>query len=168
MEQVIFGLCAFVSVASALIVVTRKNPIYSAFFLILTFLALAVALIPIQATFLAAMHVLVYTGAIMVLFLFVIMLLNLGKDEMGPEYPWPFRILVGILAVAVFALLAYVFAGTDLGPPAEKLPEDFGGIESVGKTLFERFVLPFELVSILVIAAIFGGVILARRREDER
>lgn len=137
---------------------------YAAFFLVIAFLAIAVALIPLDATFLAMMHVLVYTGAIMVLFLFILMLLNLGPAERGAEYPFRFRLFVAALATGVFALLAHGFSQTPPGPAAP-LPDGFGGVESVGSHLFRSFVLPFELVSILILAAIFGAVVLARRKE---
>lgn len=137
---------------------------YAAFFLIIAFLALAAALVPLDATFLAAMHVLVYTGAIMVLFLFILMLLNLGPAERGDEYPLRFRLLVVALSAGVFTVFAFAITRSPSGPVAA-IPEDFGGVESVGSHLFRSFVLPFELVSILILAAIFGAVVLARRKE---
>lgn len=164
MDELVFWTCAAVSVVSALLVVTRRNPVYCALFLVVTFLALAVAIVPLQAPFLAIMHILVYTGAIMVLFLFIIMLLNLSASEIGREYPLRFRLFVGAISTATFAVFATVFASSPLPAPAQ-VSKEFGGVNSVGTRLFEAFVLPFELVSILILVAVFGAVVLAAKKE---
>jgi NADH-quinone oxidoreductase subunit J len=164
MGELVFWTCAGVAIASALMVVTRRNPMYAAFYLVVAFLALAASLVPLDATFLAVMHLLVYTGAIMVLFLFIIMLLNLGTVEGDHEYPFRFRLFAALLSAAIFALFAYAFGRSPLGPPPS-VPEEFGRVEGVGSHLFRAFVLPFELVSALILAAIFGTVVLARRKE---
>lgn len=169
MEDLVFGACTGISVVSALMVVTRRNPIYSALFLLITLLALAGLTASLAAPFPAAMHVLVYSGAIMVLFVFVIMLLSLREEEMGPEYPLPFRLLAAGISVATFAGLAWILGGLEF-PAAEKTSEGFGGLKSIAAALYgpqeNAFILPFELVSVLILVAILGGIILARRRES--
>lgn len=166
MEELVFWTCAAVSVASALLVVTRRNPIYSAFFLIVGFLAIAASIVPLSAVFLAGMHVLVYTGAIMVLFVFVIMLLNLGPGELGNEYPATFRIFVALLCAALFGLTAFAVQGENFGEPV-RASADFGGIRAAGEFLFGAYVFPFEVISLLILVAVFGAVMLARRKETE-
>ncbi len=156
---------AAVGTAAALMMVTRRNPVYSAVWLLITFLSVAVAFLHLSATFLAAIHVLVYTGAILVLFVFVIMLLNLQEDELGDEHPLPVRALTAIGATALFGLLvAPILATPEFAAPLPPAPEGFGSVESVGMMLFTKFALPFELVSVLIIVAMFGSLILARKR----
>ena len=157
---------ATISVASALLMVTRRSPVYSAFWLLVCFLAFAVLFLQLSAPFLAAIHVLVYTGAILVLFLFVIMLLNLQPDELGEEYPAKTRGMYALLCLGLFVFLA----GPILRDPlvTQALPAassaDFGSVEQVGRLLFTTYALPFELVSVLIIVAMFGSMILAKKR----
>jgi NADH-quinone oxidoreductase subunit J len=164
MHDALFAGLAAVSVGSALLVVTRRNPVYSALFLILCFLAIAGIAVLLHAPFLAGMHVLVYAGAIMVLFLFVILLLNLKPEELGGEYPWLTRAIVALLAMGLFAFLAYAFShDSDLQAHAPTPSAKFGSVEEIGGLMFRRFLLPFELVSVLIMTAIFGAVVLARK-----
>ncbi|MFN3486489.1 MAG: NADH-quinone oxidoreductase subunit J, partial [Planctomycetota bacterium] len=93
--------------AAGALTVTRRNPVYSAVWMLVCFLALAVVYLTLEAPFLAALHVIVYTGAILVLFLFVIMLLNLSPEELGREMPPPARAAAAVLAAALFAALAF-------------------------------------------------------------
>lgn len=165
MQDALFGACAAVSVLGSILVVTRRNPVYSALFLIMTFLSIAGVFVLLEATFLAGLHVLVYTGAIMVLFLFVIMLLSLKPEEFGGEYPLVRRLSVVLLCAGLFGVLAFAFSAE---PGLERaLPEadpKFGTADQVGRLLFERYILPFELISVLITVAILGGVVLAKRR----
>jgi NADH-quinone oxidoreductase subunit J len=161
----VFLICAIVSGISALLVVWNRNPVYSALSLMLCFLAFAVIFLRLGATFLAAMHVLVYTGAILVLFLFVIMLLSLKNEELGREYPGVVKGLLALLCIGLFGAIAIPMAKEptlrEILPPAAS---DFGGVEHVGGSLFNEFALPFELVSVLIIIAILGCVVLAKRK----
>lgn len=163
-----FYLSAAVAVGASLAAVTRRNPIYSALWLMIAFVAFAVIYLSLHAPFLAAMHVLVYTGAILVLFLFVIMLLNLKADELNFDYPLPGRAMLGALCVALGGVLVWLFTTVyrDPGPPGE-VADTFGGATEVGRTIFPpagqpNFILPFELVSVLIIAAMIGAIVLAR------
>ena len=162
----VFALAAAAAVGAGLLSVTRRNPVYAAVWLLFSFLALAVIYLRLTAPFLAAMHVLVYTGAVLVLFLFVIMLLHLKDDELGKEYPIAIKGAVGVLCLALFALLSLpVFLDPALrAPPATATPKAFGDVETVGKSLFTTYALPFELASALILAAVFGGVLLAKRK----
>jgi len=180
----VFLVCALVGVAGALTVVLRRNPVYSALGLLAAFLSFAVIFIKLHAPFLAAMHVLVYTGAILVLFLFVIMLLNLSETELGKEHGRAVKGALAVLAAGLCAVL--VFAMTkddslmrpekDLAKALEKplrvadtqLPpitaDAWGGVEHVGGQLFTRWAFAFELVSLLIIVAILGAVVLAKKK----
>src|SRR5262245_35253643 len=131
------------------------------------FLGLAVIYLRLDAPFLAAIHVLVYTGAILVLFLFVIMLLNLKPEELGVEYPLKVRALIAALCGGLFALVALPLAQDKrvLGPvPPPTVNGAFGSVEQVGNALFKDYGLPFELISVLIMVAVFGGVLLAKKK----
>jgi NADH-quinone oxidoreductase subunit J len=159
----VFALAAGVCVGAGILVVTQRNPIYSAISMLACFLALAVITLKLEAPFLAAIHVLVYTGAILVLFLFVIMLLNLKPEELGKELPPGTRAMIAILCLGLFCLLALPMAFDDRTFSATP-PEGFGSVTAVGEDLFIRHALPFELISVLVMVAIFGSVVLAKRK----
>jgi NADH-quinone oxidoreductase subunit J len=175
-----FLLGAIVAVAAAVLMVTRRNPVYAALWLMLCFLAVAVIFLKLHAAFLAAIHVLVYTGAILVLFLFVIMLLNLTAKEMGEEHSGPSKLLAAGVCGALFLLLAVALlkgapdAGpfrdletvqVDVGKEKLEIPaDDWGGVRHVGSELFRKpFVVSFEIVSVLIVTAILGAVVLAKR-----
>lgn len=163
--DIVFALAAGVAIGSGILVVSGKNPIYSALSLLLCFISFAVLYLKLDAPFLAAIHVLVYTGAILVLFLFVIMLLNLGREELGPEYPPAICGLLALTCLGLFVLLAIPLAqgGMELDASAVREANGFGAVEQVGTTLFTQYGFAFELMSILILAALFGGVALAKR-----
>jgi NADH-quinone oxidoreductase subunit J len=161
----VFAIAAVLTVGSGLLVVTQRNPIYSAISMLACFLGLAVIYLRLEAPFLAAIHVLVYTGAILVLFLFVIMLLNLKPDELGGEYPLKTRGFLAALCAGLFGLLALpLWQDRRPLPPKASLPPGFGGVEQVGLALFNEYALPFELISVLIMVAVFGGVLLAKKK----
>lgn len=155
---------SFVSIVSALMMVTRRSPVYSAVWLLVCFLSLAGAFVALTAPFLAAIHVVVYTGAILVLFLFVIMLLNLRDDELGDEYPLSTQLGIAAMCTGLFGLLAWPVLSTPELNSVGAVPDDFGTVEHVGNVLFSTYALPFELVSLLIIVAMFGAMVLAKKR----
>jgi NADH-quinone oxidoreductase subunit J len=159
----VFGIAAAVTVVAGICVVTQRNPIYCAISMLACFLALAVVYLRLDAPFLAAIHVLVYTGAILVLFLFVIMLLNLKPDELGVEYPLKVRGVIALLCGGLFALVALPLL-QDQRKLDQKPPPSFGSVEQVGQALFTDAALPFELISVLIMVAVFGGVLLAKKK----
>jgi NADH-quinone oxidoreductase subunit J len=145
--------------------VTRRNPVYSAVWLLVTFLSVAVVFLSLSAPFLAAIHVLVYTGAILVLFLFVIMLLNLREDELGEEYPLATRLGVAGMSAVLFGALAWpILQDRTLDLAVVPQGEHAGSVESVGMLMFTVYGLPFELVSVLIVVAMFGAMVLAKKR----
>ncbi|MBI3854296.1 MAG: NADH-quinone oxidoreductase subunit J [Planctomycetes bacterium] len=162
----VFAVAAALTAGAGLLVVTQRNPIRSAISMLACFLGLAVIYLRLEAPFLAAIHVLVYTGAILVLFLFVIMLLNLKPEELGVEYPLKVRGLIGAMCAALFGLIALpLWQDQRKFPelPAEELG-GFGSVERVGHALFVDYALPFELISVLIMVAVFGGVLLAKKK----
>lgn len=157
-----FFVLALLLVLSALGVILSRNPIRSALSLVVTLFLLAVLFVLLDAHLVAALQVVVYAGAIMVLFLFVIMLLNL-QSEPRREGPALRRGAAWVTAGLMLALLlAGVWRGA--GAAAGGLPPEFGTTAALSQRLFTHFVLPFEITSLLLLVAIVGAVVLARRR----
>lgn len=165
MVNVVFAVSAVLAVTSAVLMVTRRNPIYSAVWLLVTFLSVAVLFLTMAVPFLAAIHVLVYTGAILVLFLFVIMLLNLRDSELGEEHPPAIRGGVALLCMGLFAALAIPLGrDAELRTPIAELAPTDGSVEAVGRVMFNTYGLQFELVSLLIVVAMFGAMVLAKKK----
>ena len=168
MELILFFVIAVISVVSAFLVVTQRNVFYSALFLILTLCGVAILYLLLNAPFLAAIQIIVYAGAIMVLFLFVIMLLNLKKDEFGRDrrrIQKSLGILFAILLLVEVAVAIKIgISRSFLGDVASSLKEGFGGPHLLGELLFTKYLLPFELTSILLLVAIIGAIVLAKKR----
>lgn len=164
--MVAFWILSFVAVASALSVVFAKNPIYSVLSLIVCFFAIAGHYVLLGAEFLALVHVIVYAGAIMVLFLFVIMLMNLNKDTDGHK-PWQVRLIAvatsGLLVVSLIAAVRGFYIEGAQGSLVS------GSVETLGRLLFKSYVVPFELSSVLFLASIIGVVLVGKRHgSDEK
>lgn len=161
----VFLVAALSGTFSAVMMVNQRNPVYSAVWLLGCFLAVAVAFLQMAAPFLAAIHVLVYTGAILVLFLFVIMLLNLKDEELGEEHPLSVRAACALLCSSLFVLVAQaILRDPAVSKPLPEPVEDFGSVEQIGRLLFNVYALPFELVSLLIMVAMFGAMVLAKKR----
>ena len=161
METVLFILFGAIAVCGAIMVVTRKHPMASALYLILTLFAVAALFVLRQAHFLAAIQVIVYAGAVVVLFVFVIMLINVPEDRMPVERATTTRVL-GVLAAGFFILESAVLArrfSMPVGPAAE-----VGTVEAVGRALFTDYLLAFEVTSVLLLAAVIGAIALAKRK----
>ena len=167
MEQVLFSLFAAGGVVSALLVVTRRNPIISAICLIVNFFCLAGIYLTLHAQFIAVIQILVYAGAIMVLFVFVIMLLNLGNERsLRDGFSWK-KVAAGGFSFGVLMELIYIFMA-QTGTPSIELERatKIGTVEAVGQILFTRFLFPFEVTSLLLTAAIVGAIVLAKKNLD--
>jgi NADH-quinone oxidoreductase subunit J len=170
LNTILFLLLSLMSVGCAIMVVVRKSPVDSALFLLLTMVSLAGHYVMLNAPFLAAVQLIVYGGAVIIVFMFVIMLLNLQKkylsSRMMPRGRWPYALIGALL---MFCLTGLFRDGGRLGVAST---EEFSGtIETFGIDLFQRWVYPFELTSILLLAAIVGAVALTRKttvpKEDE-
>jgi len=158
----VFAVLAVLAIGSAAGLLLRRNPIHGALFLAINLATVAALFLTLRAEFLAAVQIIVYAGAIAVLFVFAIMVLIPGKEETGPDPLRGLRLL-SVPVVAVFLiLLALVLGSTALGGGAK--PAVPGGAEAVGRLLFTDYLFPFEVTSVLLLAAIVGVVALTKRR----
>jgi NADH-quinone oxidoreductase subunit J len=166
----VFWIFGVIAMGSALLCISRKNPIASALWLVVTLFALAALFVLLDAQFIAALQVLVYAGAIMVLFLFVIMLLNLGRP--GPtDIKGPAGLVIAAVLAGALLLQLRVLSQSTL-PSAIQLPagtvaalqQQQGIIGAVANPLFGAYLIPFEIASVLLLAAIVGAVVLAKRK----
>lgn len=166
METLFFSIITLVAVVSAILVVTCKNPINSALSLILTFFCLATYYVMLDAPFMAAVQVMVYAGAIMVLMVFTIMLLNIRVDATKKH---SHKLVIGSV-LGFFTLINTVFilirsrAAVPNGIYGGDMIRKIGHTELIGKEMFTNFLLPFEITSILLLVAIVGAVILAKKK----
>lgn len=164
LELVLFILLAVMAVGAALALITARNPIASAMAMVTHFLALAGLYLTLHAQFMAAIQVLVYAGAIMVLVVFVIMLLNLGSEDSLRER-FSSREGLGILSAlfigggVIYAVMQSVFGAR----PVDERLTSTGTIDAIGKALFSDYVFPFEMVSLVLLAAVVGAVVLTKR-----
>ena len=164
-EVVFFYTITVLLLAAALSVVFNRQPVYSVLSLLVVIFCLACYFVLLGAYFVAALQVLLYAGAVLVLFLFVFMLLNLSPEVLARARPFTLR-TIGTLAAAflLFCLVRILLAPG--GPQTSPYPPS-GSVESVGRALFTTYLLPFELTSFLILAAIIGAVTLAKRSPDE-
>ena len=169
MELLIFYPIAGLCVALAFGVIFNTSPVGSAMCLIGMMLGLAGIFVLLQAHFMAILQIIIYAGAIMVLFMFVIMLLNLkpaaSDDWVARDKNRFISILTGVLAVGILYKIVDITFLADLNSPAE-LPDTFGTVATIGESLFTDFVLPFEVASLLLLAAMIGAVVLAKPKLD--
>ena len=161
MALVAFAVLAVLAAGSALGLILKKNPIHGALFLVVNLASVAALYLMLGAEFLAAAQVIVYAGAIMVLFVFAIMVLIPGKEETGPDPRRSFRLAALPLGGVLLVLLVIVVgrAVVTTGPGGAP-----GNVEAVGRLLFTDYLFPFELTSVLLLAAMVGVLLLTRRR----
>ena len=161
-DLIVFFALAAVAIASAVLMIASANAIYSALYLVVNLTASAVFYLLLAAPFIAFVQVTVYAGAIMVLFLFVIMLLGADRVELTPSLPLQAPLAVG-LGFALIVILGYgLLAGVGAGAAGRLLPADFGGPRQVGEVLFQSYLLPFEVTSVLLLVAMVGAIVLTR------
>lgn len=162
MSVVTFAILALLAVGSAAGMLLRKNPIHGALFLAVNLGSVAALFLTLRAEFLAAVQIIVYAGAIAVLFVFAIMVLIPGKEETGPDplrrQRWLAVPVAGVFLILVGLVLRSVVFG---GAPKPPVP---GGTEAVGRVLFTDYLFPFEVTSVLLLAAIVGVMALTKRR----
>ncbi len=162
-----FFFMAFLTVLSALMVVLARNPVHSVLYLILTFFTLSGHYILLNAQFLAAVNIIVYAGAIMVLFLFVIMFLNM-KAAHEARNTLLTKLAATIVAGTLFVILTGAFVKSKLPVDTSQFNSQTGMVESLGHVLFRDYLLPFELASILLLVAMVGAVMIGKREIGER
>jgi len=164
MEQMFFFYFAFVIAAAAVFVVAVRNPIYSALALLITLFHVAGLYVTLHAEFLAAVQVIVYAGAILVLYLFVVMLLNLRQD-IRYHRQWPMAAVVGATLVIETAILTAMKGWTApvVAPGTETIVGGTGNTEAIGDVLFSTYLFPFEVASLILLVAMIGAIILAKK-----
>lgn len=173
MEVVVFTLFALLALLSAIVVIAHRNPVYSTMSLVVTLVSVAALFVLLGAPFIAALQVLIYTGAIVVLFLFVIMLLNVQRESAAPGsgrgQKWGAVLAASAFAGMLGMLLWRTYA------PVQTVPvgEDLVSLPALARRLFGEYMLPFQMIGLLLLAAVIGATVLARRdqsggREDVR
>lgn len=168
-EQLMFNILSFITVATAISVILTRNPVISATLLIAHLFSIACLYALLGAHFVAAIQVLVYAGAIMVLFLFVIMLLNLKKEQLkGPKLPAA-ELIVMIATVMTFIFIgSWISNGRFTATAANPVPTDASNTFAVGIQLFTKYLWPFELASFLILMAIIASVVIARKERVKK
>lgn len=168
-EQVLFGFFAVIAVVSSILMITRKNPVISALFLILNFGALSGIYVMLQAQFIAVVQVIVYAGAIMVLFLFLIMLLRPENEKEFFKEKTGLKVFALALGAFMFLQLVYaIFFAGSFSPQTDYIKKSYeiGKIENIGLKLYTEYLLPFESIAFLLLAATIGALVLSKKKFD--
>ena len=161
--QILFWFLSVVALFSALMVITSKNPVYSVLWLIVTFFSISGHYILLNAQFLAIVNIIVYAGAIMVLFLFVIMLMNLNKETEPAKNRW-IKLAGAVSGGSLLLVLVAALRNTDVKSQLVEVKSgNIGLIENLGKELFSTYVVPFEISSILFLSAMVGAVVIGKK-----
>jgi NADH-quinone oxidoreductase subunit J len=169
LDLIMFIVSAVVAVLGATMMIAQRNPVASVLYMILSLVAQAVCYVQLGALFLGAILVVVYAGAIMVLFLFVIMLLNLrGGEDLGAPAPTVSSLTKYVFALLLTLELVFIVKAAPLGNTTtgvlESPVDDFGSVKSVAECMFTDYLYPFELTGVLLLAAVVGAVVIARKR----
>ncbi len=163
MAQLFFLYFAGIIVLTSILVVALRNPIYSALSLLIMFFHVAGLYVTLHAEFLAAVQIIVYAGAILVLYLFVVMLLNVKREERY-HFQWPTAPLLGATIVTEVILLVF---HQNLTSPSVSEPmgrgEDLGNTEAIGEVLYSTYLFPFEIASLILLVAMIGAIVLAKK-----
>ena len=165
-ETTLFYVLSAVAIASALLMVTRRSPVISALYLILNFFCLAGLYLTLHAQFIAVIQIIVYAGAIMVLFVFVIMLLNLGDERKLREGLSYKKVVAVVLSAGLLTELIYILETSWSVLPSSQYDRatEIGTVEYIGHQLYSGYLFPFEVTSVLLLVAIVGAVVLAKRK----
>ncbi len=159
-----FYFLSFLAILAAVMVVVSRNPIHSVLYLIITFFCIAGHYVLLNAQFLAVVHVIVYAGAIMVLFLYVIMLLNLNKES-EPHKSTLLKIMATVCGGLLMVILIGSLKGTEQLAERAVATGDMSLVKNLGKVMFSDFLIPFEVTSLLLLAAMVGAVMLGKSEE---
>ncbi|MBD1396591.1 NADH-quinone oxidoreductase subunit J [Pontibacter sp. JH31] len=170
MTESLFFFFASLTLLCAVMVVIAKNPVYSVIFLILTFFTISAHYILLNAQFLAAVNIIVYAGAIMVLFLFVLMFINTGKNVQGTVKGSIISKIAGAVAGGLlFVVVVAALKDVTLGhPDPATYNSQVGMVENLGKVLFTKYMLPFQLVAVLFLVSMVGAVMIGKREAGEQ
>jgi NADH-quinone oxidoreductase subunit J len=166
METVLFAALGLAAILAALLTITSPSPVSSALYLVVTLFCLAGYYVLLAAPFVAAIQIIVYAGAVLVLILFVIMLLNLQPIEERIPVSWK---AAGIAVASLILLISFmtIMATATLRSGTEQLPEDFGKVQAISTILFTKYLYAFEVVSVLLLLAVIGAVALIRKPDEE-
>ena len=160
---ILFWVLSVLALFSALMVITSKNPVYSVIWLIIVFFAISGHYLLLNAQFLAIVNIIVYAGAIMVLFLYVLMLMDLKRETEAPKNRW-LRFAGAMAGGCLLLVLVAALKKADIANNIAQTTEgDIGLIEKLGKTLFNDYVVPFEISSILFLSAMVGAVVIGKK-----
>jgi len=167
--QIFFAYFAISMTVFSLLVVTRRNPVHSVLWMLVLFIHIAALYLFLNAEFLAAIQIIIYAGAILVLFLFVIMLLNLKQEETVKKYQsqWP---LSAVIAIVFAVFLALIVGKITVMPPLGEYSIEAikaeGSMMTIGRVLYTQYLLPFEIASLVLLVALIGAVVLAKKRVE--
>lgn len=165
MNQLIFLYFAVVILVSAVLTITRRNPVHSVMFMLLLFFHIAGVFVLLNAEFLAAVQLIVYAGAILILYLFVVMLLNVDRESTAARANrfWPWVVAFGVLiAGEVIVLIARGTFPADAGRPMQP-----AGVKELGVLLYQKYMVPFEVASVILLVGLVGAVMLAKKNAKE-
>ncbi|MFL7892120.1 MAG: NADH-quinone oxidoreductase subunit J [Anaerolineales bacterium] len=168
-DFILFIVLAIVAIASALSMLLSRNAIYSALFLVINFATIAVFFLLLGSPFLAMAQITVYAGAIMVLFLFVIMLLGAEQLSRDSDLPWqrPVAIILGVVLLVETGIIIYSLGFQDgLLPSFSSFASDYASPVDIGMVLFNEYLLPFEVTSVLLLVAMIGAIVLTKRQKS--
>jgi NADH-quinone oxidoreductase subunit J len=160
--QWLFGILSFLAIMFALMVVFSRNPVNSVLYLVLTFFCIAGHYLLLNAQFLAVVHIAVYAGAIMVLFLFVIMLMNLNQDT-EPQKTALSKVVAGVIGGLLLFVMVGALRGTEQLQIKQYGHSDIGLVKSLGNVLFHEYLFPFEIVSVLLLSALVGAIMIGKK-----
>ena len=160
--QWLFGILSFLAIMFALMVVFTRNPVNSVLYLVMTFFCIAGHYLLMNAQFLAVVHIVVYAGAIMVLFLFVIMLMNLNEDS-EPQKTLVTKMIAGLIGGILLAVMVGTLKGAEQLNLSQHGATQIGMVKNLGIVLFKDFLFPFEIASVLLLAAMVGVIMLGKK-----
>ncbi len=172
LDTAIFYICAIFAVGGAVMMILQRNPVASVLYMIVSLIAQAVLYVQLSALFVGALLIIVYAGAILVLFLFVIMILNLRGERFEGERPklglaTKYGLVIIFFIEVVIIVKQTVFFGGITPSPITVAP-DFGNVKPVAELLFTKYLFPFELTSILLLVAIIGAVLMAKKEKNDK
>ena len=167
-NKLIFIYFAVVILASAVLMITRRNPIHSVMFMLLLFFHIAGVFVLLNAEFLAAVQLIVYAGAILILYLFVVMLLNIGKESNAVRANrfWPWMTVFGALVAAEIVLLVSRGAFSAVADQPMRFASG-AGVRELGEALYQKYLVPFEIASVILLVGLIGAVMLAKKSVKE-
>jgi NADH-quinone oxidoreductase subunit J len=166
-NELIFMYFAAVILLSAVLMVTRRNPIHSVMFMLLLFFHIAGVFVLLNAEFLAAVQLIVYAGAILILYLFVVMLLNVDRESSAPRANRYWRWMIGFGVVIAAEIILLISHGTFSADRGQAMQLAGSGVKELGGLLYRNYVVPFEAASIILLVGLVGAVMLAKKRSNE-